>query len=214
MSFDKKYWDENYSEPQTMDGIGNANGHLKYLSSVFSLELIDINSVIDLGAGFGVFLQKVVKHFMPYKVAAIEPSEFAFKKLQKRKLKFSNNMQLQLTQISIEEWCEKKASMRECYDLGICMSVFQYLSQDSLRLVIPIIAKRVKYLYLTFPTDIELKRQREEIVFFDQYARARPREFYLKLLEPYFTTVSSRILESKYYFDQNTTHFTDLYYRF
>jgi len=87
VSFDKQYWDENYSEPMTMDGIGNASGHLKYLSSVFSLELIDINSVIDLGAGYGVFLQKVVKHYMPYKVSAIEPSEFAFKKLKKKKIK-------------------------------------------------------------------------------------------------------------------------------
>jgi SAM-dependent methyltransferase len=214
VNFDKQYWDENYSEPQTMDGIGNAAGHLKYLTSVFSLELIDINSVVDLGAGFGFFLQKVVKHYMPYKVAAIEPSAFAFSKLQKKKIKYAESMQVRLEQMNLEEWCQRGTSKRESYDLGICMSVFQYLSKESLELVIPIMARRVKYLYLTFPTDAELKRQREEIAFYDQYALARPRDFYYKLLSPYFTVVSSRLMESKYYFDKETTNFTDLFYRF
>lgn len=214
MSFDQKYWNENYSEPMTMDGIGNAGGHLKYLASVFSLELIDINSVIDLGAGYGIFLQKVVKHYMPYKVQAIEPSEFAYKKLLRKKLQLADSMQVKTAQMSLEDWCLKTTSKRENFDLGICMSVFQYLSEESLKLIIPTMAKRIKYLYLTFPTDIELKRQREDIHFYDQYALARPREFYYKLLRDSFTVVSSRVLESKYYFDQESSSFTDLFYRF
>jgi hypothetical protein len=99
-------------------------------------------------------------------------------------------------------------------DLGICTSVFQYLTDKELKEALPIISKRIKYLHLTVPTDVELGRQVSELEFKDEYAIHRTREQYQKLLKPHFTFVSARVLESKHYFNEDTTAFTDLLYRF
>ena len=74
-------------------------------------------------------------------------------------------------------------------------------------------SQRVKYLYLTVPTDVELERQIEELDFHDQYALKRNSKFYREILSPHFTMISSKIWESKFYFNERTTHFTDLLYR-
>jgi hypothetical protein len=88
------------------------------------------------------------------------------------------------------------------------------LSDKELKEIIPILAKRIKYLYLTVPTNVELGRQVSELDFKDEYAIHRTREKYQKLLKPHFTFVSARVLESKHHFDEESTVFTDLLYRF
>jgi len=47
--FDKTYWDKNYSEPMSMDGIGNAKDHVRYLKAFLEVEHVDVSSIIDLG---------------------------------------------------------------------------------------------------------------------------------------------------------------------
>ena len=121
--------------------------------------------------------------------------------------------QLSLFNESIKEWCSRKESTKTRFDLGICTSVFQYISEEDLEIIIPIIAKRVKYLYLTVPTDKELDRQIDELNFCDNYALRRSRNFYRKILGKHFTNISSKIWESKNYFNEETTLFTDLLYR-
>lgn len=211
--FDNTYWELNYAEPKTMDCIGNASKHIKYIQSFFSLEEVDISSIIDLGAGFGDLFQKALKAFMPYKSCAIEPSDFAFEKLSTKKLPLVETSQCLLRQEDIERWCARKHEKKERYDLALCTSVFQYLDDDVLDKVLPIMSKRIKFLYLTVPTDLELNRQIEELDFNDTYALRRTREFYRKKMEPYFTNISSKIWESKYYYNEETTPFTDLVYR-
>ena len=61
---------------------------------------------------------------------------------------------------------------------------------------------------------MELARQVEDLDFKDQYATHRTREQYQKLLRPHFTFVSSRVLESKHFYNEETTYFTDLLYRY
>jgi phenylalanyl-tRNA synthetase alpha subunit len=61
---------------------------------------------------------------------------------------------------------------------------------------------------------VELGRQVSELDFKDEYAIHRSREKYQRLLRPHFTFVSARVLESKSFFDEESTHFTDLLYRF
>ena len=100
------------------------------------------------------------------------------------------------------------------FDLGLCTSVFQYLSDEELEVVLPVMAKRIRYLYFSVPTNLELKRQVSDLDFKDEYAIHRTREKYLKLLRPHFTFISSRLLESKVHFNEETTHFTDLLFRF
>jgi len=212
-SFSKEYWDQNYSEPHTMDCIGNANLHTKYLKSFMDLELVDISSIIDFGFGYGHLFQKMLKAFLPYQACGIEPSKYAFDKARKRKLKPVESTKLTLYNESLEDWCKREDSKKTRFDLGICTSVFQYLDEETLEKILPILARRVKYLYLTVPTDIELDRQIEELEFHDKYALRRSCEFYREIVGREFTNISSKLWESKFYFDEQTTLFTDLLYR-
>lgn len=211
--FDEKYWKANYSDPESMDGIGNAKEHAKYLYSYLTIEHVDISSIIDLGFGYGHLFKEMLRTFKPYRAVGIEPSPFAFKKISPSKLKPVSSTQLDLFEEDLVTWCQKKRKDNE-FDLGICTSVFQYIPDKDLRKILPILAKRIKYLYLTVPTDIELSRQISELEFKDEYAIHRTRAKYQKLLKPHFTFISSRILESRYHFNEKTTSFTDLLYRY
>jgi hypothetical protein len=213
MSFDKTYWEANYSEPETMDGIGNAKEHVRYLKSLFELEKIDISSIIDLGFGYGHLFKSMMKAFVPYKACGIEPSEYAYKRALRKKLKPVESTKLKLYNESILDWC-KRSDKKESYDLGICTSVLQYLNEKELEEVLPIMSKRIKYLYLTVPTDKELERQVDELEFNDKYAKSRSRDFYHKIISRHFTVVSNRLLESKHHFSEDDSFFTDLFYRF
>jgi hypothetical protein len=214
MAFTKTYWDDNYAQPQSMDGIGNAADHVKYLKAFLHLEMVDVSSIVDLGFGYGYLFQKMMKAFLPYKACGIEPSKFAYDKARKRKLKPVESTNLKLYNESIQDWCRRKDSNHVRFDLGICTSVLQYMSDEEIQEIMPILSRRIKYLYLTVPTDIELKRQIEELDFHDKYAIKRSRKQYMQLIGPHFTGISSKFFESKYYFNEETTLFTDLLYRF
>ena len=211
--FDKTYWDKNYSDPMSMDGIGNAKEHTKYLESFLKIEHVDISTIIDLGFGYGHLFREMLKTFKPYRAVGIEPSPFAFKKVKPDKLRPVSSTKLELFEEDLLTWSRTKRKDNK-FDLGICTSVFQYLTDKELKEVIPVLAKRIKYLYLTVPTNVELGRQISELEFKDEYAIHRSREKYQKLLKPHFTFISSRVLESKNYFDEESTAFTDLLYRF
>jgi hypothetical protein len=211
--FDKTYWDKNYSEPQSMDGIGNAKEHTSYLKSYLSVEHVDISTIVDLGFGHGALFRQMMKAFIPHRAVGIEPSEFIYKKAKPQKWKPAPSTLLTLFNEDLLTWCKTKRKDNQ-FDLGICTSVFQYITDKDLKIVLPVLAKRIKYLYLTVPTDIELKRQIEELEFKDTYAIHRSRKKYHKFISPHFTFISSRILESKYYFNEETTSFTDLLYRY
>lgn len=214
--FSQKYWDKNYYEPEEMDGIVNAEQHARYLKAFFDVEFIDISSVIDFGFGLGHLFEKVVAEFHPYRVWGIEPSEHAFKEAHKRKLKLAESTKLTLKQWSLTKWAEKKGEegkKHKWFDLGICTSVLQYLSEEELDLVLPVMSRMVKYLYLSVPTDYELERQVSDLDFKDEYALRRSKEFYRKKLEPHFTIVGSRVLESKFHFNEDNTFFTDYLFK-
>lgn len=211
--FDKTYWEKNYSDPMSMDGIGNAKEHTRYLKSFLDVEQVQITSIVDLGFGYGHLFREMLKAFIPYKAVGIEPSPYAFKKARPDKLRPVESTDLKLYEEDLVNWCRKERK-NNTFDLGICTSVFQYLSDKELKEVLPIIAQRVRYLYLTVPTDVELGRQVSELDFKDEYAIHRSREKYQRLLRPHFTFVSSRILESKHFFDEESTLFTDLLFRY
>jgi len=212
MAFDHDYWKKNYSDPMEMDGIGNAKEHASYLKASFELEQIDISSIIDFGFGLGFLLKEIAQTFLPYRLAGIEPSEYAFEQVDEAFFGLPNSTRIELLNQDLLAWSQN--NKKTYYDLGICTSVFQYLDKRTLEEILPILSQRVKYLYLSFPTNKELKRQREEVDFDDIYAKKRSKQFYDDLILPYFTVVSCRLLESKHYFTDNTTHFSDLYYRF
>lgn len=211
--FDKTYWDKNYSDPMSMDGIGNAKDHVRYLQSFLAVEHVDVSTVVDLGFGYGHLFREMLRAFKPHTAVGIEPSPYAFKKVKLDKLRPVPSTDLKLFEEDLITWCRTNRKNNK-FDLGICTSVFQYISDKDLKEILPILAKRIKYLYLTVPTDVELGRQVSELEFKDEYAIHRSREKYQKLIRPHFTFVSARVLESKSYFDEETTSFTDLLYRF
>ena len=212
--FSKEYWDVNYADPDEMDNIINAREHATYIKAIFTLEAVDINSIIDFGFGLGILFEEVMKTFIPYRAHGIEPSSFIYNQVLKRDIRPAESTKLVLENIDLLSWAEKEMKPENIFDLGICTSVFQYLNDDEIAKVLPIMAKRVRYLYLSVPTDLELKRQIEDVKFFDEYAIHRTRSRYLKLIAPHFTFISSRLLESKINFDEDSTHFTDLLFRF
>jgi trans-aconitate methyltransferase len=212
--FDKTYWDKNYSDPMSMDGIGNAREHARYLKAFLAVEHVEITSIIDLGFGYGHLFREMMRTFNPYRATGIEPSPHAFKKANPMKWKPVESTQLKLYQEDILTWCATDRKRNNTFDLGICTSVFQYLSDKELKEILPTLAERIKFIYLTVPTNIELGRQISELEFKDEYAIHRTRDQYRKLISPHFTFLGSRILESKRYFDEESTPFTDLLFRF
>jgi len=212
--FSEQYWEVNYSESEEMDGIGNASEHAAYLKQLFALEFIDISSVLDLGAGLGHLFEAVLATFLPYRAMAVEPSTYAFKALKGRTLKPVESTRLELHQMDLLTWSQKSGKFEKHFDLTLCTSVFQYLTEEEIDQLVPVLAKRTRYLYLTVPTDIELKRQREDLDFDDEYAYSRTRAFYQRKLRSHFTFVAHRLLESKEHFDESNTSFTDLLFRF
>lgn len=196
-----------------MDGIGNAKDHARYLKSYFAIEHVDISSVVDLGFGYGHLFREMLKTFIPHTALGLEPSPHAFKKAKPDKLRPVESTKLTLLQQDLLTWCRSDKKTKP-FDLGICTSVFQYIPDKDLKEIIPILSKRVKYLYLTVPTNVELQRQVSELDFKDEYAIHRTRDQYQKLLRQNFTFISSRVLESKFFFDEESSPFTDLLFRY
>lgn len=213
IGFGQEYWAQNYEVPEEMDGIGNASEHVLYIKSVFGLEYIDISSIIDFGFGLGHLFEALLSEFKPYKAWGIEPSSYAFEKVAARNISPTPSTKFKLENIDLLTWCRASQKVK-CFDLGVCTSVLQYLTRQELEEVIPIISSRVKYLYLSVPTDKELDRQIEDLDFLDEYAVRRSRLYYQKLLRKNFTFVSSRLLESKNFFNEENTFFTDVLFRF
>ena len=212
--FSKDYWEVNYESPEEMDNIVNAKEHAEYMRAIFALEAVDISSVIDFGFGMGILFKEVLKTFKPYLAHGIEPSQYIFDQVSKKKLTSIESTKLTLENSDLVSWAIKDLKKEKTFDLALCTSVFQYLTDAEIKIVLPIIAKRVRYMYFSVPTDLELKRQVSDLDFKDEYAIHRTREKYVKLIKPHFTFISSRLLESKCHFDEETTHFTDLLFRF
>lgn len=214
-NFEENYWHKNYSEPETMDGVMNASTHANYAKCLFDLEGVRILSIMDIGFGLGALLQEFGKTFKPKSLQGIDPSRLVYEKALERKVVWEKKTgcEIRLRHCDFKTWV--LSSKREKpFDLGIFSSVLQYLPSEGLEKQIKDLSRKVKYLYLTVPTDKELRYQREELDFHDEYAVARSRTFYLKLLGAHFTFVSSRLLESKYYFDCDSTPFQELLFRF
>lgn len=215
-SFESEYWQSHFSDPQEMDTIGNRKDHCLYLKSLFDLEQIKIKSLVDLGMGLGFFLDALRKQFKASYSLGIEPSNYAFLYAQKKSNRNSKTTlhKTQFLNCGIGDWCQNHEYQDHIFDLGICTSVFQYLSEKELQQIIPVMAQRIKYLYLTVPTKEEYIRLKKETQFVDTYAYSRSWEFYYLLISPYFTFISNRLLESRVYFNQTNTEFGELLYRF
>ncbi len=200
-----EYWRTQYAEPATIDGIGNARDHSRYLAAFFNLEGFEVKSVVDLGFGTGHLFKEMLRTFQPKRALGIEPSEHVFRRFK--------HVTARARHTDLLTWCLDPKE-EKTYDLGLCTSMLQYLEARELKLALPVVARRVRYLYLTVPTDVEYERQGSEQSFADPYAHVRSRAWYLRVLRPHFTFLSTRVLESKHHFDERSTPFNDLLFRF
>lgn len=215
IGFSQEYWEENYAEPEIMDGIYNARRRALALKALFDSEYIEVTSMIDFGFGLGHLFRHMIRTFLPHIVVGIEPSAHAFDQLDRHSLTDVESIQLSLMRIDLLSWClAEDKTWGKPYDLGICTSVFQYLSDTEIAQIMPILAQRVKYLYFSVPVTDELQYQREELDFHDRFALARTQDHYREMMGAHFTIVSNRVLESRVHFDQKTSYFSDMFYRF
>lgn len=213
--FPKKYWKENYSEPETMDGIGNAKEHALYIKSLFRVQGIAVNNLIDLGCGLGHLGKDVSNALRAKTYVGIDPSNYAFKYFQENIFSQFKTKDAQIYKSDIVSFLESDYFQASGpWDLGLCSSVLQYMEEDEIHEMMNLLFTKCRYLYLSVPTDKELERQVSELGFLDKYAIRRPRKVYFDLIRPYFNFVSYRILESKFFFDKKDTKFHDFLFRF
>lgn len=210
--FDETYWSTNYAEPHRMDGIGNAEAHARFLKASFDVVLEEPSSVVDLGFGLGHLFEAVLHAFQPYKAVGIDASPVAHAAVARRVVPPART-KLSWEQVDLATWCARPDHPKRRFDLGVCTSVLQYLSDDEVEAVVPVLAQRVKWLYLTVPTSTELVWQRTREDFVDAWAHDRPRAFYRDAIAPHFVGVGARLLESRVLVDEADSPFTDHLYR-
>ena len=198
-----------------MDGICNADQLAQALKTLFEVQCIDICSIVDLGFGLGHLFKAMIDAFIPHTAIGIEPSPYAYRQLNVHTLTSIESTEIRLHHTDLLSWCLDTTPFNHGpFDLGICTSILQYLSDAEISTAMPILAQRVKYLYFSVPTDIELDYQVQELNFHDPYALHRSKDEYHELVSDHFTIVSNRVMESNVHFDQNSTYFYDLFYRF
>ena len=195
-----------------MDGIGNASLHADYIQALFALDAVPIKSVLDVGFGLGHLFNAIVRRFKPYRAVGLEPSAYAFER-GRRTIKAPFGTRLRLLPMDVQTWCSQPRKPGR-FDLTICTSVLQYLDDTQIRTVLPVLAERTRYMYLTVPTDVEARRMTESFDFADSYALQRTRDDYVSMIGDEFTFIGNRLLESKRHFDEHTTPFSELVYRF
>ena len=197
-----------------MDGVANAEEHIRYIKSFFDLEMIEVDSISDLGFGLGYMFQEALKIFQPVHAYGIEPSKPAYQEVVRRNLQKKFKGKLTLKNVDLHTWCLQNFKTEPHASLGFCTSVFQYLSENEIDDILPVLARRVKYLYFSVPTNIELKRQVAELGYKDIYAQKRSKVWYQKKIRPHFTFVSNRLLESRHFYDEKNTPLGELLFRY
>ncbi|MEZ4269380.1 MAG: class I SAM-dependent methyltransferase [Myxococcota bacterium] len=214
---DATYWRECYADPELMDGVFNAEDHAAYLDRLLALEGVTVRTMVDLGFGLGHLTDAVIAVLRPREVEATEPSAWARERALARGL---GRVRLdgrparpRIRSLDLAAWCAEPPPAAP-FDLGVCTSVLHYLDDDALALVIPALAQRMRYLYLTLPTAHDLARQRADEDFNDRHAIGRTREQWWAALSPHFTCVANRLLESRALRDPASPSFEDDLYRF
>lgn len=210
--FSRQYWLDNYDAPETMDGIFNAKEYAQATRQLFVDERIHVSQLVALGFGLGHLFREMLVAFHPYEAVGIEPSAHAFHSVKPAQLRAGLHTQLTLEQTDLVSWCDLPPP-QEPFDLGLCSSVFQYLADEEIEMALPVMARRIKYLFFSVPTDIELAFQAKHLDLDDTYAFSRPKERYLEWLSDHFTIVSRRILESKVHFNLRNSPFNDDLFR-
>ena len=212
--FGAEYWNTLFSDPDRMECVGNADRHAAYLQAALAVELVPVRTVVGVGVGLGALFAEVLKTFRPRKALALEPSHWAWSRLDTERLQTTVSMNLRVLKQDLLSWCRQEMRGWERFDLGLCTSVFQYLSEAEIQSVLPVMSQRIAHLYFTVPTDEELGLQRQDCGLTDRWAHSRSASWYRERISPHFAVVSGRLLQSRVHYDAASSPFTDLLYRY
>ena len=104
--------------------------------------------------------------------------------------------------------CYSKKKFDGTYQLGLCVSVLQYLSDADVDIVLCEMSKQCDFLYFDVVTNEEYEIMKEGSTFHDKWAIiSRKRNWYLKIILKYWRIVGNEILESKYFYPDKTNSF-------
>ncbi|EQA46599.1 methyltransferase domain protein [Leptospira broomii serovar Hurstbridge str. 5399] len=194
LPFERSYWKEIYGTGVDVDASFNAREHAKYIKSLMELMQIPVYSLADFGFGKALLLKEMVKAFQPGRIFGIDPSEEMIDAIGSQK--WIRGYNLSFLHSTIQEM-DPKYFVGAPFDLGICNSVVQYIEKDELKGVFGKLHSIVRYLYFTVPTKKDYTRMKKEIYFSDPFAHERSKDFYEKLIRPYFRRVAFNLLESR-----------------
>lgn len=212
--FEDRYWESLFADPESMECIGNAALHADYLVAALAVESVSVRNIVGLGIGMGRLFAEVLRRYRPRRALGLEPSAWAWARLNIEELKPTKSTNLRLLRQDLLTWCQRDTPGWNRFELGLCTSVLQYLSETEINHIMPVLAQRIEHLYLTVPTDHELAIQEEENGLRDEWAHSRSAEWYRARIQPHFAVVSGRMLQSRVLFDWRSSPFTDLLYRF
>ena len=212
--FEDRYWEALFSDPEGMECVGNAARHADYLVAALAVETVSVRSIVGIGVGLGRLFSEVLQRYRPRRALALEPSPWAWSRLKAEELKPTKSTNLRLLRQDLLSLCQRETPGWDRFDLGLCTSVLQYLSETEINHIMPVLAHRVGHLYLTVPTDLELEIQKEESELRDEWAHSRSADWYRARIRPHFAVVSGRLLQSRVLYDERSSPFTDLLYRF
>lgn len=191
MNFEKEYWSEIYSG-RLIDGTFNAVKHADYIKSIFALSEFPIRKIVDIGFGKAKLLEQVAKKMNPELIIAVDTSSLMVETLKKKP--WIGKYNIAIVHSKFEEFNTDYLE-RFPLDLAISNSVFQYI--EAVDSSLKKLASIARFCYFSVPTKNDYLRMENELGFKDKYAMQRTKEFYIKLLEKYFTRVSYNVLESK-----------------
>lgn len=210
--FGDDYWDALYKRATHIDGFSNGAEHAAYLKSLMYLDMVVVSSIADLGFGPGHLFSAFVQSFQPSRALGLEPSTVAFDRLDKSAFDVEG-VCLKLLNTDVRTWTQRRPDGWTYFDLGVATSIFQYLSDRHFEEVVPVLAARFQWLYVTIPTTAEYAFMKGQSGFHDPWAHSRSADYYRRVFSQHFHFIGSRLLESKRAFKSTQSPFTEDLFR-
>ncbi|HEX2735631.1 MAG TPA: methyltransferase [Polyangiaceae bacterium] len=173
-SFDESYYRRYYEDPKTRVYSAVEHDHLaSYVFAFARWNQIEIDNVLDVGAGIGLWRDWIQKHQPKLRYTGTEVSEAMCKKHG-------------FKQADIASWRDRKK-----YDLIICQGVLQYISDDGIESAVANIAAMARGLVFFEALTRGDFRERADQARTDSDVFLRPGSFYRSLFGQHFVTVGA-----------------------
>jgi 2-polyprenyl-3-methyl-5-hydroxy-6-metoxy-1,4-benzoquinol methylase len=173
-NFDEAYYKQYYEDPKTRVTSPKEHAHLaQHVFSFAAWNLLEIERVLDVGAGIGLWRDWIAKNAPKSEYTGTEVSEVMCKKHG-------------FLQCDIARWRDRKK-----YDLIICQGVLQYLPDPDVAPAVANIAAMARGLvYFEALTRADL-RERADTARTDADVFVRNGSYYRRMFARHFLTVGA-----------------------